>query len=511
MFKRVNAYLISLSLVFCLVVLPARQTYAAESVGSQLHGIAVPTMGAAIGLLAALGFNSAQAGYQAYQDGIVKPLVRFLKGKEVADGKIRAYYQDGKTYIDKSTVTDAVKFLSDGGYFTNIKSNDSDLCLGEILDASSLMDAKSFFMSVPYFGQFTAKYPAFAENCYKYQGVPFYYYTKSGSTITYYFGLITARTYYAGSYSSPNSFKYFKISNMKNDSTSTVLGFSFLNDLYENVGSSSNMQFCGSVRVASDGVTYRTYSESSSNSLVYSSSSSYSEFGYKLGLSKPVVVQPSYTVAQPKIKDNPIDTWGKEWTAHAIDVLKDLKINTSIDVDTLKDAVAGAIEQALPLVLPQYGIEGTAESADTRLASLGYADARTGSVALSPAAVKELSEAIAKAAGEAIPNAGATDVPVTIPVEKYGSIDDYKLSLTSVFPFCIPFDLINLVKVFSATPEAPKFKFPVKYPTGQGYGTYELDIDLSSFDPVAKVVRILETALFILALIKITRSNMIRG
>ena len=503
MFKRVNAYLISLSLVFCLVVLPARQTYAAESAGSQLYGIAVPTMGAAIGLLAALGFNSAQAGYQAYQDGIVKPLVRFLKGKEVADGKLRAYYQNGKTYIDKSTVTDAVKFLSDGGYFTNIKSNDSDLCLGEILDASSLMDAKSFFMSVPYFGQFTAKYPDFAENFYKYQGVPFYYYVNEGDSITYIFGMVAS----LGTASIP--FKYFKISNNKDSSKRTYLSFVFLNDLYENVYSSSYLNFSGSVNIRKDGISYSKYDSSSFRPYTYLPNCS--EFGYKLGLSKPVVVQPSYTVAQPNIKDQPIDTWGKAWTAHAIDVLKDLKINTSIDADTLKDAVAGAIEQALPLVLPQYGIEGTAESADTRLASLGYADARTGSVALSPAAVKELSEAIAKAAGEAIPNAGATDVPVTIPVEKYGSIDDYKLSLTSVFPFCIPFDLINLIKVFSATPEAPKFKFPIKYPTGQGYGTYELDIDLSSFDPVAKVVRILETALFILGLIKITRSNMIRG
>ena len=506
MFKRVNAYLISLSLVFCLVVLPARQTYAAESAGSQLHGIAVPTMGAAIGLLAALGFNSAQAGYQAYQDGIVKPLVRFLKGKEVADGKIRAYYQDGKTYIDKSTVTDAVKFLSDGGYFTNIKSNDSDLCLGEIMETSSLMDGKSFFMSVPYFGQWAVKAPDVSERLCSYKGIPFYYYNKYSSYIDYYFGLI-----YPAKSTTPVDFKYFKMSVLKQNSDCSKLEFDFLNDIFENVGQVSSFNISGMIHVTSHGNSYYVPSTGTSTAKPFISNSAVPEFGYKLGLSKPVVVQPSYTVAQPKIKDNPIDTWGKEWTAHAIDVLKDLKINTSIDVDTLKDAVAGAIEQALPLVLPQYGIEGTAESADTRLASLGYADARTGSVALSPAAVKELSEAIVKAAGEAIPNAGATDVPVTIPVEKYGSIDDYKLSLTSVFPFCIPFDLINLVKVFSATPEAPKFKFPVKYPTGQGYGTYELDIDLSSFDPVAKVVRILETALFILALIKITRSNMIRG
>ena len=80
--------------------------------------------------------------------------------------------------------------------------------------------------------------------------------------------------------------------------------------------------------------------------------------------------------------------------------------------------------------------------------------------------------------------------------------------LSKFFPFCIPFDLIHLLSVLDADPVAPKWEVPFKFPA---YGIDEtIVIDLSIFDDVAKIVRLLETILFILSLILATRS-LIKG
>lgn len=80
--------------------------------------------------------------------------------------------------------------------------------------------------------------------------------------------------------------------------------------------------------------------------------------------------------------------------------------------------------------------------------------------------------------------------------------------LSKFFPFCIPFDLIHLLSVLDADPVAPKWEIPFKFPA---YGVDEtIVIDLSIFDDVAKIVRLLETILFIFSLILATRS-LIKG
>lgn len=80
--------------------------------------------------------------------------------------------------------------------------------------------------------------------------------------------------------------------------------------------------------------------------------------------------------------------------------------------------------------------------------------------------------------------------------------------LSKFFPFCIPFDLIHLLSVLDADPVAPKWEIPFKFPA---YGIDEtIVIDLSIFDDVAKIVRLLETILFIFSLILATRS-LIKG
>lgn len=83
--------------------------------------------------------------------------------------------------------------------------------------------------------------------------------------------------------------------------------------------------------------------------------------------------------------------------------------------------------------------------------------------------------------------------------------------LSKLFPFCIPFDIIDFLAVLSAPPEAPCFVWPIQYPTASGMETYELEIDLSQFDEVAELLRTMETLVFIIGLAGITRNHMIRG
>lgn len=82
-----------------------------------------------------------------------------------------------------------------------------------------------------------------------------------------------------------------------------------------------------------------------------------------------------------------------------------------------------------------------------------------------------------------------------------------RTDLKRVFPFCIPFDLIDAIKLFNAPPRAPVFEIPV--PMGD-LAQESVTIDLSSFEPVAQITRICFTILFIFSLIMATR-HLIKG
>ncbi len=84
---------------------------------------------------------------------------------------------------------------------------------------------------------------------------------------------------------------------------------------------------------------------------------------------------------------------------------------------------------------------------------------------------------------------------------------DYRVDLKSIFPFCIPFDFIALLQTLDAKPRAPCFKFPVVIPA-LNYRE-DVELDLSMFDDVAKVIRLCEKVSFILFLMFVT-SKVIR-
>lgn len=102
------------------------------------------------------------------------------------------------------------------------------------------------------------------------------------------------------------------------------------------------------------------------------------------------------------------------------------------------------------------------------------------------------------------PDPGTDPDPVPLPDMDAA---DYKVELTGVFPFCIPFDFIALLGALEAEPRAPCFTFPVVIPAL----SYREDVklDLSIFDDVAAVIRLCGKVSFILFLMFVT-SKVIR-
>lgn len=86
----------------------------------------------------------------------------------------------------------------------------------------------------------------------------------------------------------------------------------------------------------------------------------------------------------------------------------------------------------------------------------------------------------------------------------------YTADLTTVFPFCIPFDLVRAFKVLSVEGEAPVYELPLQIDYKYIHIDESWSIDMSDFSSVIQIVRIMETLAFIVALILLTR-NIIRG
>lgn len=95
----------------------------------------------------------------------------------------------------------------------------------------------------------------------------------------------------------------------------------------------------------------------------------------------------------------------------------------------------------------------------------------------------------------------------------YPAAGDYNLNLTNFFPFCIPFDLYDILTSFIAEPVAPSLTIPlpISYSVEDGVIMQEFTIDLSQFDSVAAVLRMLELVLFGVGLAVATRQIYLRG
>lgn len=98
------------------------------------------------------------------------------------------------------------------------------------------------------------------------------------------------------------------------------------------------------------------------------------------------------------------------------------------------------------------------------------------------------------------PDPGVTPLPDM-------DVADYKVDLKIIFPFCIPFDFVALLKALDAEPRAPCFTFPVVIPALEYRENVKLD--MSIFDDVAQVMRMCEKVSFLIFLMLVT-SKVIR-
>lgn len=97
--------------------------------------------------------------------------------------------------------------------------------------------------------------------------------------------------------------------------------------------------------------------------------------------------------------------------------------------------------------------------------------------------------------------------------EDSGSTDtennsSFLADLSHLFPFCIPFDLINCVKLLTAERETPCVEVPMHFKFVDV--DYTWVIDLEDFNGVASVCRTMFLLLYIVGLVMVTRP-LIRG
>ena len=83
------------------------------------------------------------------------------------------------------------------------------------------------------------------------------------------------------------------------------------------------------------------------------------------------------------------------------------------------------------------------------------------------------------------------------------SFGDFQIpGLKDFFPFCIPFDLLAMMRALSTSPVAPSFTFACPLPGG---GVYNVNIDLSAWNGVASTIRSVVVAIYVVTLANSTR------
>lgn len=173
------------------------------------------------------------------------------------------------------------------------------------------------------------------------------------------------------------------------------------------------------------------------------------------------------------------------------------------------DFVQSLIDGAYTLVTP-YTTDVTADTIEVAIPNnvdTILVGVTAGTISATQAIEESKAIPVDVTSSAAVAGAIAAVTPLVKPTEfqTYG--------LADLFPFCIPFDLINFFRAFNATPKTPEFD--IKLPNGQKingamqYTTFH--VDLHDFDGVADIVRKFECVAFCVLLCAITREKMIRS
>lgn len=105
---------------------------------------------------------------------------------------------------------------------------------------------------------------------------------------------------------------------------------------------------------------------------------------------------------------------------------------------------------------------------------------------------KALTESITKAEEREKDEAKEDSKPDVGTDTKDEDLDKYKIKVTDIFPFCIPFDIYRFFSCLAADPVAPKFTIPVITENSFGIPEYSIEIDFAMFDTVAAILRKME-------------------
>ncbi len=116
--------------------------------------------------------------------------------------------------------------------------------------------------------------------------------------------------------------------------------------------------------------------------------------------------------------------------------------------------------------------------------------------------IKSISENLAKLLNIEI----SAELDISETIDKFNTPD----SITTKFPFSLPFDVYNVFNILSADPVAPQFEIPIDMTTIGGE-VYTIDIDLSEYDFIANIVRWLLYGVFLIGLILLTNRLIGRG
>ena len=89
-------------------------------------------------------------------------------------------------------------------------------------------------------------------------------------------------------------------------------------------------------------------------------------------------------------------------------------------------------------------------------------------------------------------------------IEFESNSEENKRLFRLVFPFCIPFDIIDLVQLLNAEPEAPYFELPIQFDVLGSVVDYTFVLDFAEFEILAKVIRVFAMLFYLYGLMVLT-------
>lgn len=138
--------------------------------------------------------------------------------------------------------------------------------------------------------------------------------------------------------------------------------------------------------------------------------------------------------------------------------------------DALQDVIeTGVVDRQKPVVRPVEVEIGTGTEVDSE----------TGEITENPVVITP---------EDVVPTVAALSPPASF-------LQTLQTTMTTKFPFCLPFDLFKILQAFYVAPEAPVFSLSFHDPFSNG--DFSITVDLSPWDEVAAVVRNFEAMILL--------------